>query len=236
MCRKRVEGLDIFRGLALLLMMCYHFTYDLNHFNYIDVNMNHSLPFLLSRYTIMTMFLLSVGISLALVHSQQIRWKSIQKRMLLLGGASIIVSIGTFVVFPHSWVYFGILHFILVASLVGLLFLNYPKTSLATALLILIASATNTLTMQPLFQYLQPLLQLPHYTEDLVPFIPWFAVVLLGMVLVAYQLHKKIFTHALFSTNSRLNRGLKLMGRHSLFIYLIHQPIFFGGFMLFSTL
>ena len=230
----RIDGLDIFRGLALLLMIMYHFTYDLNHFHLITIDMNHTPLFLVFRYTIMSMFLFSVGISLALVHTPKIRWKSIQKRILLLGGASLIVTIATYIEFPHAWVYFGILHFILLASLVGLLFLPYPKMALVTAVVILIGSATETLNMQIFFQFIQPILHLPIYTEDLVPFIPWFAVVLLGIGTTHYKLPQKLFTLPLVSNKYLFTRGLKFIGQHSLLIYLIHQPILFSGFMLVS--
>ena len=52
--KKRVIGLDVFRGWALLFMMTYHFTFDLNYFRFIHVDMNHEPMFLLSRYTIMS--------------------------------------------------------------------------------------------------------------------------------------------------------------------------------------
>ena len=233
MRKQRVEGLDTFRGWAILFMVAYHFTYDLNHFNLISVNMDYALSFLISRYTIMSMFLVSVGVSLALVHQHGIKWTNIKKRIIQLGMASTLVTIATYIEFPHSWVYFGILHCILVASLIGLLFLPYPKVTLVSAILILVTSATNTLSMEALFQFMQPILNLPTYTEDLVPFVPWFAMVLIGIVLVQFKLHQKLFNLSFFSNNSLLNRGLKFMGKHSLLIYLIHQPILFAGFMLF---
>ncbi len=233
---KRVEGLDIFRGWAIFLMVLYHFTFDLNHFGFIHVNMNSSSLFLISRYTIMSMFLLSVGISLALVHKDKLNYKSIKKRLLLLGGASILVSIGTYIEFPYTWVYFGILHFILVASLLALPFLRYPKVALTLAIAILVGSALNLLNMHPLFHLLQPILHLPQYTEDLVPLVPWFSVVLLGSVMVHYNLHIKVFQHKIFSQDFFLNRIFKRMGKHSLLIYLIHQPILFLLFELYFML
>ena len=233
MQRERIIGLDIFRGLALLLMMAYHFTYDLNHFGFIDVDMNHTNGFLLFRYTIMTMFLLSVGVSLTLVHQNGIKWSSVRKRLMQLGLASLAVSVATYVVFPNSWVYFGILHFILFASIIVLPLLNFPKTTLILALLILLASATKLIDMHSLFSLLQAPLHLPQYSEDLVPFVPWIAAVLLGMSLVQYNYHTKIFSSKIFNSNFSINKILKKMGQNSLIIYLIHQPIFFAGFELY---
>ena len=231
MKKSRVIGLDIFRGLALLLMIIYHFNYDLSYFHIIEINLNSSSFFLAFRYTIISMFLLSVGISLSLVHRESISWRRVKKRVLLLSLASIAVSIATYIVFPDSWVYFGILHFILLASILALPFLKYPKVAILFAILIFIGSATGSLTVHPLFNLIQPILHLPPiHTEDLVSIFPWFGVVLLGTAIAYYNLHLKIFNQKIFNNNSLFNRVLKFMGQHSLLIYLIHQPILFFAF------
>jgi len=231
MKNSRIIGLDIFRGLALLLMIIYHFNYDLSYFHITKIDLNSSQFFLIFRYTIISMFLISMGISLSLVHKKTILWKKLKKRILLLSLASLAVTIATYIVFPNSWIYFGILHFILLSSLITLPFLNYPKIALLFAILILVGSETNILTVHPLFNFLQPILHLPRiHTQDVIALFPWFGVVLLGTVIAYYELHKIIFTKKIFNTNSKLNRVLKLMGQHSLLIYLIHQPIFFFAF------
>ncbi len=231
MKKHRIIGLDIFRGWALLMMIIYHFIYDLSYFHIIEVNLNSSYFFLPFRYTIISMFLLSVGISLSLVHKESISWSRLIKRTLHLGLASLAITTVTYIVFPNSWIYFGILHFILLSSLLALPFLNHPKVALLTAILIFIGSATEYLTTHPLFNFLQPILHFPPvHTEDLVSVFPWFGVILLGVVIAYYELHQKIFTQNIFSTNTPLNKLLKFMGQHSLLIYLIHQPILFFAF------
>ena len=227
----RVIGLDIFRGWALLLMVIYHFNYDLSYFNIIKINLNSSNFFLLFRYTIICMFLLSMGISFSLVHRKSISWRKLRKRILLLSLASLAVTIATYIVFPNSWIYFGILHFILLSSLLALPFLNHPKIALLSAILILIGYATDSLSIHPLFNYLQPILHLPPiHTQDIITLFPWFGVVLLGTVIAYYDLYQKIFIQKIFNNNSLHNRVLKFMGQHSLLIYLIHQPILFFTF------
>ena len=233
MKKKRIDGLDIFRGFAILAMILYHFTYDLNHFHLISLDMNHTPATLIIRYTIITIFLLSMGISLALVHQHGIRWASIRKRLLQLGAASLLVTTVTYFIFPTSWIYFGILHFILVASLIAIGLLKFPKITLLLSLIILLGSATDLLNMHWLYERLKAPLFLPNYTEDLVPLFPWLAVVFIGTLLVHYQLHEKLFGLPLFSTKFRINSLLKKMGQHSLLIYLIHQAILFGAFELY---
>ena len=230
---ERIDGLDIFRGLAILCMVLYHFTYDLNYFRIISVDMNHTPSFLLFRYTIMSMFLVSVGMSLALTHKSMIRWSSVRKRIVQLGLASLAVTVATTMVFPNSWVYFGILHFVLLASLIALPLLKFPKTALLLAILILLGSATKILHMHSIYTFLKIPLSLPPYSEDLVPLFPWLAVVFIGIFLVQYDYHQKIFGHKIFNHNSSIHKILKKMGQHSLIIYLIHQPILFGAFELY---
>jgi len=232
---KRIDGLDIFRGFAILAMVLYHFTYDLNYFHIISLDMNHTPTILLIRYTIMSIFLLSVGMSLALAHKDAIRWSAMRKRVLQLGIASTLVTIATYLVFPSSssWIYFGILHFILVASLITVMLLKFPKVTLGLTLIILIGSVTHLLNMHTLYALLQGPLALPSHTEDLVPLFPWLAVVFIGTLLVHYHLHEKIFNLPLFNVKFRINKLLKKMGQNSLLIYLIHQVILFGAFELY---
>ncbi|TET88997.1 MAG: DUF1624 domain-containing protein [Sulfurovum sp.] len=230
----RINGLDIFRGWAILLMIAYHFGYDLKHFDYISVDLGHDTFWVYSRYIIVSMFLVSVGMSLKLAHTPNIKWYKMKKRTLLLGGASLLVSVGTYLQFPHTWVYFGILHFILVASWVGLLFLPYPRLALATAIIIFIGSLLGWLHMHGLFALLQTSLHLPpEYTQDGVQFFPWFGAVLMGVVFVSYNLHTKLLKNTFFSPHTSPNKVLAFFGRHALIIYLIHQPILFGLFSLF---
>ena len=227
----RIIGLDIFRGLALLLMIIYHFNFDLSYFHITEINLNKSHFFLLFRYTVISMFLLSMGISLSLVHKKSISWRKLKKRIFLLGLASLTVTTATYIVFPNSWIYFGILHFILLSSLLALPFLNYPKVAFLFAILILIGFNTNYLTVHPIFNFLQPILHLPPiHTQDVIALFPWFGVILLGTVIAYYELHRIIFTKKIFNTNSKLNKILKFMGQNSLLIYLIHQPILFFAF------
>jgi len=196
---QRIDGLDIFRGFAILCMVLYHFTYDLNYFSIISVDMNHTPSFLIVRYTIMSMFLVSVGMSLALAHKNMIRWSSVCKRIVQLGFASLAVSIATSVIFPDSWVYFGILHFILLGSLITLPLLKFPKITLILSLLILLGSATQLLHLHQLYGFLQVPLSLPLHSEDLVPLFPWLAVILLGTLIIHHDYHQKIFTHKIFN-------------------------------------
>ena len=126
----RFPFLDQIRGFAVLLMIIFHFFYDLRlfHFNQIDFK-NNPFWFGLPRF-IVFLFMLSVGMSLALVHHRGIRWKKFLERWLILVFFAAMVTLSTYFLFPTRWVYFGTLHSIAVCSLLGLLFIDKPHFSI----------------------------------------------------------------------------------------------------------
>lgn len=232
LAKQRLHYLDVVRGIAIILMIIYHFSFDLDNFNYIQIDLDNSLGWQSFRAVIVTLFLTAMGMSLALTHANGICWSCMKKRTLLLGGASILVSVGSYFQFPESWIYFGILHFILFASWLGLFFVGKPLLSLITAVVILIGSYFGWLHTQVLFDLVKHVLHLPiQYTEDLVNVFPWFAPVLIGIFIVAKDWH--VYPQLV---PSFMSRKVEFMGRHSLFIYLIHQPLLFGMLLLVSKL
>lgn len=229
----RVIGLDIFRGCALFLMITFHFSFDLNNFHYMDLDFKYGAFWHYYRYLIVSMFVFTAGISLQIAYAKGIDGRKLFKRVLLLGGAALLVSIGSYTQFPQTWIYFGILHFFLFATLAGLLFLKLPKTALFVGTVILIGYNFHFLSMHWLYNLLYIPLHLPYYyTEDLANIVPWFGVFLFGMAFANYGLHEKVFQNRLFLKHSKLNTVFSYMGKHSLLIYLLHQPLFFGIFLL----
>ena len=227
--KSRIVGLDIFRGYAIVLMIFFHLTFDLNNFDYISIDIRGDAFWKNFRFFIVSMFVFGAGMSLKLAHYQNISYQKIKKRIFILALASLAVSIGSYTQFANSWIYFGVLHFMLFASLVGLLFLKIPKLALIFALFIILGYLYNIINMHWLFIFLQKPLHLPlHRTEDLVSLTPWFGVFLLGIVFASYNLHQKTFTNSFFESKNRINRILSIFGKHSLLIYLIHQPIIFA--------
>ncbi len=227
----RLIWLDLFRGAAIGLMILFHFCYDLNFYGFIHQDFARDLFWRAFRWLIVWIFLLSVGISLVLVHGRGIRWSSVGRRLLLLGTAAAGVSLVTRILFPDSWVYFGILHFILLASLAALPFVGRPLLSLVVGLAVLLGWSLGWISMEPLFPLLAPRLGLPAFTRDLVPFVPWFGVVLLGVAFASAGGHRAPVLAAV-GISGRATGVLAFMGRHALAIYLLHLPLLFGAVML----
>ncbi len=222
--QNRLLTLDLYRALAVVLMVLFHFTYDLHLFGFIETDTTQ-VPFWVHLRTfIVTLFMSAVGMSLYLVYANRYDRHKHMRRLGLLAVASAVISIGTYIIFPNSWIYFGVLHMIFVASLIGPIFTRIPNISGALGVFIITIYSTELLTMQKLLEPLRlPLDLLPHHTEDLAPFIPWFGVVLMGIFIMHQGWLQKIIL-----PKTKVTESITWLGQHSLAIYLIHQPLLFA--------
>jgi uncharacterized membrane protein len=225
---KRLIGVDVLRGVAIVLMVVFHFCYDLNHFGFINIEIVRGDFWLYFRTLIVTIFLFVVGVSLALAHRDGIDWQKVKSRALILFVASLMVTVATYIIFPRAWVYFGVLHAIWLFSLLGLFFLKRGYLALLLGVGIIVLYKYFGVTMHPLYLLLQAPLSLPRFTVDLVPLFPWFGVVLLGIALVEFRMERVVFDNRLFTSGSEVHKKLALAGRHALAIYLLHQPVLFS--------
>ncbi len=226
----RKQVFDVLRGVAIVLMVAYHFCFDLNYHGYTRFDFNHD-PFWLSfRAGILSLFLGLVGVSLVLATVSGFRPAPYFRRLAWLAGAAAVVSLSSFMMFPASWIFFGVLHFILVASLLGLLFLRFYWFNLGLGALLLLAGNTLQLPFfdQPAWQWIGLMTHKP-ITEDYVPLLPWFGVVLIGLFLGKLA-QSSAGGRRLSGWHSERPpaRLLALAGRHSLPIYLAHQPLLLG--------
>ena len=218
MINTRDSALDLMRGIAIIMMIAFHFIYDLNSFGFSDIPLFTHWAGIAWRCLIVFLFFFAVGISLVIAHSKGIKFKKFLKRLLYLGIAALFVSAGTYVMFPDGWVYFGILHLIWFSTIIAISFVNLPKTSLLIAALILIGAIFD----QPNLSFISYLLEpyLPFGSVDYYPLFPWLSFVFIGIYLGHNPYYQKIFIF-------RLN-WLEVIGKHALIIYLTHQIVLFS--------
>jgi uncharacterized membrane protein len=219
MSNVRDSALDLMRGIAIIMMIAFHFIYDLNTFGFTQIPLFTHWAGIAWRSLIVFLFLSAVGISLVFAHSREIQFQKFLRRLLYLGIAALLVSIGTYIMFPDGWVYFGILHLIWVSSLISLAFVNHPKTSLLIALLILIGFIFN----QPNLSFLSNVFEsnLPTGSVDFYPIFPWLSFVFIGIYLGHNPYYQKVLTFR--------SRWVETIGKHALIIYLTHQVVLFGA-------
>lgn len=219
----RYQIIDSWRGATIVLMIIYHACFDLNQFGLMHQAMNQSPFWLAARAIIVTSFLLLVGISLVLSNAQGgVRF---WRRIAYISLCALLVSLSSMVMFPQSYIFFGVLHSIVVASLIGYWLIPYPRLQLLLGVFILVlgVSFTHPVFDTPYLQWLG-LMTFKPMTEDYVPIFPWLGVACLGMALGHYLLKKKGFLQ-LAQQAKYSHPLLNWLGQKSLFIYMVHQPI-----------
>jgi uncharacterized membrane protein len=227
MLMERLPEVDALRGVAILLMVIYHFFFDLAYLGLAEIQI-FDLPWMLFQRTVGTMFIFIVGMSLVLSEEKnQEGYARHAKRGLKLAAVALLITAATWV-YPHEgFIMFGIIHFIAAATFLAPLFLRLGKWNIAIGLATILAGFyVNTLkTDLPYLFWLGIIYpgyrQLDHYSM-----IPWFGIVLLG-IYAAQRLYPAAKSR--FKEHPWYVEKLAFLGRHALLIYLIHQPIMFGG-------
>ena len=222
---QRLFEADLLRGVAIILMVIFHLCFDLNYFRFIDIDIYRGIEWKAFRIVIVSLFLGLMGASLVFAYQKGINKQKFLKRLALLSGAAALITAATIFVFPKSWIYFGVIHFAALATLAGAWFVRMPTLSLVLGIAIVVLYQMDFLSTHWLYESLKEPLHLPHRTEDIVRFFPWFGAVLIGI----FFGHHRFFGLKLPDMN--LTRQIAFLGRHSLLIYLIHQPILFGTLM-----
>ena len=233
---QRFWEIDLLRGLAIIMMILFHFLYDLNFFGIYKISL-YTGYFLIYAYTVGTIFLLLVGLSLALSY-KRIKNNSTKKQVftkyLLRGlkifGLGMVITFGTWIYLRNGFVVFGVLHCIGISILFSYPFLKLRYSNLILGIiLILCGIILKNFTFD--FYWLLWLGFTPStfYTVDYYPILPWFGVILIGIFAgnILYPEYKRKF-HLKDLSSSKITKSLSLLGRHSLIIYLIHQPILIG--------
>jgi uncharacterized membrane protein len=216
--------IDLLRGLAIVLMVIFHFGYDLTVFGWAGFSTSEDIEWKIFRTVIVSSFLLAVGMSSYLAYKKSVNRKKLAKTVGKLFLVSLLITIGSLFIDSNTWVYFGIIHFITVALPVSVLFVRAPYIALVIGTGCLVGYWTNVLDLYPIWEWSVLHMGIPTYTVDLVSFFPWIGVVLIGV----FIMHKKLFNIKV-KPNAVLNKFV-MLGQHSLIIYLIHQPLLYGLF------
>jgi uncharacterized membrane protein len=227
----RVDVVDCARGLAILGMAGYHLTWDLADFRLVSPLLPFTPPMRLLSHVVATVFLALVGVSLALAHRYGFNLRAFCRRLGMVAGAAALVTAGSVVFAPGEGIFFGILHCIAAASLVAAPFVTAPAWASLAAGLVAIAApfvVHSTLFDPPWLLWLGLGEALPN-TLDWYPLLPWAGVVFLGLSLARTPgALGRLTSPERWRAASGMSRAVCFAGRHSLPVYLLHQPILIG--------
>jgi len=226
----RIAPIDIARGLALLAMAIYHFTWDLEFFGYVEPGLTAVGGWKLFARCIASSFLFLVGVSLFLAHTNGIRWRPFLIRLAKVAGAATLISLATYVAMPEAFIFFGILHQIALASVLGLVFIRAPfwLTLLAAAAVIAAPHYIRSEAFAHPALWWVGLAPTNPRSNDYVPLFPWFGAVLIGIAAANFAKSSGLLERLRLAGQPRWTWPLDFLGRHSLAFYLIHQPVLFG--------
>lgn len=229
----RIGLLDTARGVALIAMASYHFTWDMEFMGYLAPGTAETGWLKIYARAIATTFLFIVGVSLVLSSTPAVRWPSFWKRFGMIAAAAAVISIATRIAMPDGWIYFGILHCIAVLTLIGIVFIQLPLAVTLVVTLALLAAwiidnfGTPGLLRSSFFdpRYLAwiGLAAMPERSNDYVPLFPWAMPFFAGLSFASIAIRTRL-PHRLATLGTGSWWPARL-GRHSLAFYLIHQPV-----------
>ncbi len=233
---RRIDMIDVFRGVALVAMAIYHFAWDLEFFGYAEPGMTAQGGWKIFARSIASSFLFLAGVSLLLAHGKKIRWRGFFRRFVQLTAAAALITLVTFYATPERYVFFGILHQIAFASLFGLIFLRLPVwlTILVAAFIFYLGfSFRSDWFSHPTLWFLG-LTPISLQSNDFVPVFPWTAATLAGIAASRLALKFGVFDYLAGFRAGYWVHPIRFCGRHGLVFYLVHQPVLVGLVWLFA--
>ncbi|MES2583297.1 MAG: heparan-alpha-glucosaminide N-acetyltransferase [Pseudomonadota bacterium] len=237
--------LDALRGTAVLWMTCFHFAFDLNHFGFIHQDFYRDPVWTVQRTCILSLFLLCAGVGQAVaVHAGQ-TWGRFWRRWLQIAACAVAVSVGSALMFPNSWIYFGVLHGMAVMLLVCRTTASWGRWLWPAGLVVVMlgAYAPQVQTWLPFGQAWDVkalnwlgLVSRKPVTEDYVPLLPWLGVMWWGMAAGQWALARGWMAGVGQATQAWPLAPLSWLGRCSLSWYMVHQPVLIGLLTLVGSL
>jgi uncharacterized membrane protein len=244
----RYDCLDALRAVAMLWMTAYHFCYDLKYFGWIQQDFIRDPVWTWQRTCIVSLFLFCAGLSQAVALQQGQdgpRWSTaFWRRWRQVAGAALLVSAGSYLMYPTSFIYFGVLHGIAVMLILVRLTAGWGAWlwllgAMAIAMKF-IAIAVHSAWPELAFLNLKVwnwlgFIGTKPRTEDYVPLLPWLGVMWWGVAAGQWLLRQR--PHWLAGVQGQgalqaVQSKLAVLGRYSLGYYLLHQPVLIGGMML----
>ena len=234
----RFGFIDALRGAAIVWMTVFHFCFDLNQFGYIKQNFYTDPVWTMQRMAIVSAFVFCAGLSQSIAVHQGQTSQRFWRRWAQVAGCAALVTAGSYLMYPKSFIYFGVLHGIAVMLIVARFTSGWgrwlwPLGAVAVAMPLIAGYAHNfwggiDFLDQKAFNWLGLISRKP-ITEDYVPLLPWLGVMWWGMAAGQFWLSRG--AGLMTASTPRVFAPLVWLGRWSLSWYMLHQPVMIGAFM-----
>ncbi|MEJ5988946.1 heparan-alpha-glucosaminide N-acetyltransferase [Ramlibacter sp. PS3R-8] len=236
--RPRYDRIDALRGLAVVWMTIFHFCFDLNYFGWIRQNFTADPFWTWQRTSIVSLFLFCAGLGQAVAVAQGQAWPRFWKRWAQVAGCAVLVTAGSALMFPRSFIYFGVLHGIAVMLVIVRLSSGWGRWLWLAGLIAILLplAAPGILEAGNLRDALNSrwlnwtgFISRKPVTEDYVPLLPWLGVMWWGMAAGQWLLRER--AAVVQSPVPRIAAPLAWLGRWSLSWYMLHQPLLIGAML-----
>ncbi len=229
--RSRFIEIDAARGIAILMMVLFHTLFDISFFSIAPVNVSTGF-WRYFAYATATLFLLIVGVSLVVSHDRaaaKLSGSALAKKFLLRGAGifslGLLVTAATWLYLGEGFIIFGILHLIGVSVMLSPLFFRFRKYNLIAGSGCVLAGVLLTGIYGPWWLLPFGIHPAGFTSVDYTPLFPWFGIVLVGMGIGNFLYSGDVRQFEVPRLPDIFSTPLAFLGRHSLLIYLVHQPI-----------
>lgn len=216
--KNRICELDAARGFCILAMVAVHLVYDLTEL-YPVFHIANPSAFLLVKEQGGIIFFLISGVSVTLGH------RHLRRGLIVLGCAGAVSAVTA--LSGALPIRFGVLHCLGLCMLLWPVFQKLSRKELffAAAAFWAMGAIFPDYSVTPPFLYPLGLAAPDFVSADYFPLLPYLGYFLLGSCAGRrfYADGQRLFPR--FSAQRPFSRFLCFCGRHSLFIYLIHQPV-----------
>ncbi len=228
----RIFEIDFARGSAIFMMIASNLITDLQYFyNYAAYQTFWQVFATIGA----SIFLLIVGISMNLSYAKDKNIWRFAKRGTFIFALGLLITFVTWIFVPLDYIRFGVLHLIGLSIIIGYPFLKLDKKFALFAGLgfVLAGFVIGTFIASTNALLFLGVTTSSFSSLDYFPIFPWFGLVLMGLFLGKwlYPDGKSKFK----LPEIKLSKPVSWLGRHSLVIYLIHQPIIIGLLFLFVS-
>jgi len=217
--KNRIWEIDFLRGIAFLCMVYDHVIFDLNSIFGIRTNILWGYDNLIGDFSAL-LFMILCGISTAFS-------KNCIKRGLTVFGFALGLSLVTFLIDlvanNNLFIKFGILHMLGIAMILSYLIRKLPNWLILIISAVIYALSIPFVHIKTIgnFLFAFGIHDSTFCSGDYYPLVPYLAFVFVGVALgkILYKEKKSLFKFSI------PDNPISFIGRHSLLLYLTHQPI-----------